>query len=128
MNVSAKAALQFNALVKQLTDVDPLLNCYTIAMLAALVFRYKFLKPRTLGIAPAYSYNRARTTQSLIAIKYLTFLQTDNGGVEDVNKRPERTALHACGELVIGGVPVDGVSKDGTTVYQVAGCMCKTFV
>ena len=58
--------------------IDPLIDCITIASACMRHFRANHLHEEVLPIVPERGYDWANT-QSLLALKYLTYLETLTG-------------------------------------------------
>jgi hypothetical protein len=66
VNILRQSCLKFRDCFLKTNNVDPFLECITIASACNLVFRRNFLKPETIGIVPQNGY-RLSDKQSTIA-------------------------------------------------------------
>ena len=60
VHVLRRCCLKFKELMQETCDLDPLLQCVTIASACNQVFRQQFLQEETIGLIPPQRYQPAR--------------------------------------------------------------------
>ena len=66
--------------MKELTGIDPTVECVTIASTAFKVFQKKFLEPYTIALEPLGGWRHNQQNQSVEALQWLEFENTKIGG------------------------------------------------
>lgn len=94
-----------------LTGINPLVESFTLAQAALLVYQKNFLIPKTLAITPLNNYQSKRNT-SFIAQKWLIY-----ENALSKHKIKVEVKLHD-----IPKIYVDGYVKETNTVYEFYGC------
>lgn len=116
--------LKFLDMIIELSEINPFVECFTLAQLALTIYRKKFMPVNSLGIVPANNYH-SNTNQSNICRKWLAYLNyfqprssTDNYFIEcEVN-------LPDCKISVDGYCKDYPMTKEKTkgTVFEFSGC------
>ncbi len=121
--ILAKAVQHFRWNVLELSNgmCDPIVGeSITLASLIAHIYRSEFMKPKSIGILPRLGYGVEGRKQSLLALKYLEYLN----GIRVAKGQSQ--LLHAKnnrhGEIKIAGYKVDAVASDGSVAYEICGC------
>jgi G:T-mismatch repair DNA endonuclease (very short patch repair protein) len=114
VNILRQSCLKFRECFLNANNVDPLLECITIASACNLVFRRNFLKPETIGIIPQNGY-RLADNQSAIAIQWLLW-EAHVSGVNIVHSGVGREVR------LRENLLVDGFCEETNTVYEFHGC------
>jgi hypothetical protein len=110
VDVLRHCCAKFQAIFKDICDIDPFQHCITIASTCNLVYRKMFLKPDTIAVIPPLGY-RPHDQCSQKAIAWLKWV-AHKEGIEI------QYALNQ-GERRIGTYKVDGFQ--GNTVYEFLG-------
>lgn len=116
--------LKFMDEIIDIGDVNPFVECFTLAQLALIIYRKNFMPRNKLGIVPRNNYH-PNTTQSKICRKWLTYLNyfKPRKSNETYFITPE-VRLSDCGLQVDGycenfQVNATTVQK---TVFEFSGC------
>ena len=122
VDIHRRCCLHFRSLFMSMSaddttcGIDPFQHCITIASACNLVYRTKFLEPRTIGVIPPQGY-RQNDCQSIKALQLLKW----------VSHQTDRCIQHAAnnGEMHIGKYKADGFYiEDGVgTVLEFHGCI-----
>lgn len=104
VEILAQACIAFRKIFLNECNVDPFLECTTIASACNLVFRRLFLKPNEIGLIPKNGY-RLRDNQSAVALHWLLYEE----------QRPNIVIVHAGrgSEHIVLGIKVDGYYESG---------------
>jgi hypothetical protein len=78
-------------------DVDPFLECFTLASVCSLIFRRNFMKPQSIGLLPQHGY---RGKQSIEGLMWLVWCEMNEG--HDIHHAGNAK------EKIVLGRPVDG--------------------
>lgn len=117
--------LNFMESIIEIGNVNPFFESFTLAQLALLIFRKKFMPLNKLGVVPSNNYHPL-TAQSKICRKWLTYLNyfQQGGSKSDFFIHPE-VVLKDCGLQVDGfcedGYPFTPKNRKGT-VFEFSGC------
>lgn len=122
-----RGCVKFIQFIMNVADVNPFLECFSLAQCALIIYRKKFMPEGKLGIVPRNNY-QMNTAQSKICRKWLTYLnyfQELISTSEHFFIQPE-VKLKDCGLVVDGfcqNYPVasSSSSKKGT-VFEFEGC------
>ncbi|XP_063913325.1 uncharacterized protein LOC135129984 [Zophobas morio] len=114
VDILRRGCLKFRECFTESCNVDPLLECITIASSCNLVFRRNFLKPNTIGIIPTGGY-RGRDRHSKIAIAWLLWQEyTLQCRIKHAGNGPEVRLRE--------NIVVDGFCSETNTVFEFSGC------
>lgn len=127
VTVLRHGCLAFMDSIIEIAEINPFIECFTLAQLALLIYRKKFMPVNKLGIVPSDNYH-SRTNQSRICRKWLTYLNYFQATTSRDNFfiKPE-IKLPGCGLNVDGfclDYPEDKnkfLNKKGT-VFEFNGC------
>jgi len=98
----------------EMMGFDGMAETCTIAAKTMMFFRYKFLKPRTIGIIPQNGHIGHRN-QSIEGLMWLLLQEAEHyPGLQH--------ARSTHGEKTVCGIPVDGFHAESKTVLQFHGC------
>ncbi len=118
--ILAMAALKFRQSVLKMSNrtCDPLVgSSVTLASMVAQIYRAVFMPPSSIGIMPRHGYGSAHRKQSVLALKFLEFLNRER------RKKGLCKILHAgnnpTGEIMVGQYKVDGVTSDRKEAYEI---------
>nr|XP_015840028.1 PREDICTED: uncharacterized protein LOC103315075 isoform X1 [Tribolium castaneum] len=114
VDVLRQGCLKFRNCFVETNNVDPLLECITIASACNLVFRRNFLKPQTIGIVPVGGY-RSNDKNSRIAIEWLMWESQERDIVIEHAGNGREVRLNE-------GLLVDGYCEQNRTVFEFYGC------
>ena len=81
VQVLKEACLAFVREMEDLTGVNPLTSCVTIASTAFPVFQKMFLKPNLIALEPRNGWRKHQVNQSQEAIEWLEFEDSKVGGM-----------------------------------------------
>lgn len=116
VSILRKSCMKFKELLMQEGNINPLLECISLASSCSLIFRRNYLTDFTLGILPITNY-RMSNQQSKIAIQWLLWEERERNVkiVHTGNSKEHRLP---------NGLFVDGYyEKDGQkNVLSFAGC------
>lgn len=115
--------LKFMEGIIEIANINPFVECFTLAQLALLIYRKSFMPTNKLGIVPRNNYHSG-TIQSKICRKWLAFLNYFQPSSENYFIEPEvvlkECNLHVDG-FCEGGYPFRPKNKMGT-VFEFSGC------
>lgn len=116
--------LKFMKIFMDLAEINPFFECFTLAQLALLIYRKKFMPENKLGIIPENNY-QLNTIQSQISRKWLIYLNyfQDNADKYDFFIEYEKR-LSDCNLIVDGfcmNYPFKPKNLKGT-VFEFSGC------
>jgi hypothetical protein len=99
VDILRKCVMRFRNDFLEITGVDPISTCTTIASACHQVFKRNFLEPNTIGIIPPRGYHPEQI-QSAKALQWMKYVEKKTGcKIQNVNNG---------GEKVIGPYRVDG--------------------
>lgn len=107
VEILKKAVQTFRKTFKEITSLDPLTRCFTLAAIALEVFRSRFLVNVKFATTPL-SYVASRN-QSIGGSVYLDIIQKIHG-------------IKLVREFRIGPYFVDGADVQRKTIYEYCGC------
>lgn len=73
VTILREGCIKFMKIILDIGDINPFLECVTLAQLALTVYRKKFMKRNTLGKMPENNYHM-NSTQSRLSKRWLTYL------------------------------------------------------
>ena len=114
VHLLATGILKFREIILKSVQIEPFFNCSTIACLAHLIYRQKFMPIDKIGVIPETGYNPKENTsrKAIIWLKY----------IELINKVTLITTSSG-GEYKIGNYKVDGYDPVTNTAYEFLGCV-----
>lgn len=122
-----RGCVRFMQSVIAIADVNPFIQCFTLAQCALIIYRKQFMPENKLGIVPSNNYHM-QTAQSKICRKWLTYLNYFQEKIEENTHffiQPE-VKLSDCGLIVDGYCPNypigEGSSNSKGTVFEFFGC------
>lgn len=113
VEILTQACLKFRNMMLSECNVEPFLECVTVAGTCSLVFRRNFLAQKTIGIIPSFGY-RCVDTQSKSATHWMLYLEKKHN-IEIIFAGRGR-------EVKIGGLKVDGFCEATQEVFEFHGC------
>ena len=117
--ICAKAIMEFRSLVKQKTEVDPLLQAMTIASTTSIVYRQNFLPENTIGLIPPGGYKQV-DTQSETAFIWLKYVsESENIRIQHARNGGEKVIHIGRRKYHVDGYAEVNGEK---TVYEFHGC------
>lgn len=121
--VQAKeACLAFVREMEDLTGVNPLTSCVTIASTAFRVFQKMFLKPNLIALEPRNKWGKHQVNQSQEAIEWLEFEDSKVGGKRRIQHMRNSTDGEVKVVTPVQAYFVDGFDQETQTVYEFQGC------
>lgn len=121
--VQAKeACLAFVREMEDLTGVNPLTSCVTIASTAFRVFQKMFLKPNLIALEPRNKWGKHQVNQSQEAIEWLEFEDSKVGGMRRIQHMRNSTDDEVKVVTPVQAYFVDGFDQETQTVYEFQGC------
>lgn len=109
-----EGCLQFRKIILEITGVDPLAECMTIAQLCHVIYRKHNMESKSIAVIPEKGFN-AEQKNSKISLLWLKYIIYDNPGLVIQHK------LNT-GEKKIGRYFVDGYAESTKTIYEFNGC------
>lgn len=109
-----EGCLQFRKIILEITGVDALAECMTIAQLCHLIYRKHNMESKSIAIIPEKGFN-AEQKNSKISLLWLKYIIHNNPGLIIQHKLNK-------GEKKIGPYFVDGYSELTKTIYEFNGC------
>lgn len=109
-----EGCLQFRSIIKDISDIDPFVECTTIASLCHLIFRKMNMIPKSIGILPSRGFN-AEQKQSKSAILWMKYIMFKNPAIKI------KHSLNG-GEIALGSYLIDGYCNITNTFYEFHGC------
>ena len=98
VNILRTGCLKFRECFLETNNVDPFLECLTIASACNLVFRKNFLKAETIGIIPNNGY-RLSDQHSTQSIEWLTWVTSSTG--KNITNACKLYNKHEDGETIL---------------------------
>ena len=108
-----EGCLQFLDFIYGVSEIEPMVECITLASLTHEIFRKMNMIPNTIGIIPEKGYN-AKQMSSKISMLWLKYLSSKH-------KIFIQHRLNG-GEKKIGRYFVDGFCEETKTIYEFLGC------
>jgi DNA polymerase type B, organellar and viral len=110
VEILRQGCIKFLKEFKEMFDINPFFEAFTIAQTVMLIYRKHYLTENTLGIIPFNNYNE-KQNQSFIATKWLEWEnEKENGDIIYEKVLPD------C------GLQVDGYIPGKRTIYEFLGC------
>ncbi len=113
VHILRRCCLEFRELFRDVTDIDPIERCLTIASACSLVYRTNFLDEDTIAVISPHCY-RPDGKQSVMALKWLWYTAEKN----EIYIQHIRNA----GENHVGNYLLDGYHEQTNTAYEFHGC------
>ena len=98
----------FRKIYREVTDIDPITRCFTLASMGLEIFKAKILPDSQIGVTPIKGYG-ARGCTSHIANSWLDY-------------QSKLIDCEMLREINIDSYVVDGFAKEINTVYEYNGC------
>ena len=114
VDILCQGMMKFRKIFYELTEVDALRKCTTIAAAAMRTFQQNFLKEDQLGIIPRHGYTN-HSRQSRIALLWLKWWSHSHGNAVIQHNANGK-------EYKIGNYLVDGFHEESDTVLEFMGC------
>jgi len=114
VDLLAKGILKFREIILSTVQIEPFFNCSTIAGLAHLIYRQKYMPINKIGIIPEIGYNPKENT-SRKAIIWLKYIEKS----KNITLITSSTGF----EHKIDRYKVDGFHQPTNTAYEFLGCV-----
>ena len=114
VDILCHGMMRFRKIFFELTEVDCLRQCVTIASAAMRTFQQNFLKEDQLGIIPRNGYTN-HSRQSQIGLLWLKWWRHSHGNIRIQHNSNGK-------EYAIGSYLVDGYIPESNTVLEFLGC------
>lgn len=109
-----EGCLQFRSIIYKISEIDPFVECITIASLCHMIYRKMNMKAKSIGLIPCKGFNseQKQSKSAILWMKYLMF------------KNPNVKILHSLngGEVSLHNYLLDGYCHETNTFYEFHGC------